>query len=687
MGASYFQMLHFLALARNRKKSLEDEMSTRGSHFLAALTLVALSLTSGPVSAQIGGGPVDIQLFRPAMDSKGYITLNASQVLGHLDLSFGLVINYAMNPLNMASDETMSGVWCVTGVGACKIGDATHRAARYDINNLITGHFQAAIGLFKHFEVGIGFPVGVWTGDTEPNPSADAEGDIDVQGIGDLGLHLKGRILNTSKHPLGLGVITSIYFPTGDDGAFMGSGRFTIAPTIIVDKEFLRGRVRLALNLGGRFRTGTDSWKDTGRVCADAGTTPPGSKKPCGTITSREMDGLPSGKKEQFLETSHHFTYGVGAAFAIVPQRFALVAEVMGQSNFGGLENMNHAAELLVGAKLYLGRNSYFCFGVGRGLHDGSANHQYGAPDFRVFANFIFEPSIGDRDGDGLKDDVDKCPDDPEDFDDFEDTDGCPDPDNDRDGIFDEDDSCPNEPEDKDGREDDDGCPEADVLDRDGDGIPDEKDSCPDDPEDQDEFEDKNGCPDPDNDKDGILDVDDLCPNKPEDKDGFEDKDGCPDPDNDKDRILDVDDTCPNEPETYNGHEDEDGCPDKGKVIVHQGRIEILEKIYFETDKAIIKPVSFPLLDAIIKTLKGNPQILQIEIQGHADERDSHAHNLKLTDDRAHSVKSYIVNKGIDPHRLMAKGYGETRPVDKRHNEEAWSKNRRVEFVILKRAD
>jgi len=181
--------------------------------------------------------------------------------------------------------------------------------------------------------------------------------------------------------------------------------------------------------------------------------------------------------------------------------------------------------------------------------------------------------------------------------------------------------------------------------------------------------------------------VDDLCPNKPEDKDGFEDKDGCPNPDNDKDRILDVDDTCPNEPETYNGHEDEDGCPDKGKVIVHQGRIEILEKIYFETDKAIIKPVSFPLLDAIIKTLKGNPQILQIEIQGHADERDSHAHNLKLTDDRAHSVKSYIVNKGIDPHRLMAKGYGETRPVDKRHNEEAWSKNRRVEFVILKRAD
>jgi outer membrane protein OmpA-like peptidoglycan-associated protein len=232
-----------------------------------------------------------------------------------------------------------------------------------------------------------------------------------------------------------------------------------------------------------------------------------------------------------------------------------------------------------------------------------------------------------------------------------------------------------------------DGCPDSVVMDRDGDGIPDDKDKCPDDPEDKDGFEDEDGCPDPDNDKDGILDVDDLCPNEPEDKDGFEDEDGCPDPDNDKDRILDKDDKCPNEPETYNGFEDEDGCPDKGRVVVHKGRIEILDKIYFETDKAIIKPVSFPILDAIAATLKGNPQILLVEIQGHADERGSDDHNLKLTDDRAHSVQKYLTDKGIDAGRLKAKGYGETRPVDKRHNEEAWSKNRRVEFVILKRAD
>ena len=658
-------------------------MRTRGTsiNLVVALALVAVSLGApGVVSAQKGGGPIDLQLFRPAMDSKGYITLNASQVLGHLDLSFGLVVNYSYKVLDFNSDygigkynndKVIKTPWCKSGTTYCSPGDEAHIPSRYLVENMITGHFQAALGLFKHIEVGIGIPVTVWFGDTDPDPTSGGVGEVDAQGVGDLGIHVKGRILNTSKHPLGLGLIASVYVPTGDEEAFLGSGRVTIAPTVILDKEFFRGRLSLAMNLGVRIRTGTDTWTDDRECTPQAGT-----YNKCGT-----------GKE---LTTSNHLTFGVGATLAIVPQRFSLVGEIVGQTGFDNFADpaaYNSALEFLGGFKLFLGRNSYFGIGVGRGLRGEVYNHQYGQPSVRIFAAFIFEPSIGDRDGDGIKDDVDKCPDRAEDFDDFEDLDGCPDPDNDRDGIPDEEDKCPNEPEDKDGIEDGDGCPEADVLDRDGDGIPDSKDKCPDDPEDKDNFEDEDGCPDPDNDKDGILDVDDLCPNKPEDKDGFEDKDGCPDPDNDKDRILDKDDACPNEPETYNGYQDEDGCPDKGKVIVHKGRIEILEKIYFETDKAVIKPVSYPILDAVAKTLKGNPQILLIEIQGHADERGSDDHNMKLTSDRAHSVKAYIVNKGLDAVRLSAKGYGETRPVDKAHNEEAWSKNRRVEFVIKKRVE
>ena len=171
----------------------------------------------------------------------------------------------------------------------------------------------------------------------------------------------------------------------------------------------------------------------------------------------------------------------------------------------------------------------------------------------------------GDRDGDGILDNVDKCPDDPEDKDGFEDEDGCPDPDNDKDGILDTKDKCPNEPEDKDG------------------------------------FEDEDGCPDPDNDTDGIPDEDDKCPNEPEDKDGFEDEDGCPDPDNDKDGVPDAADKCPNDP----GPPDNDGCPKKYEhIVVTQEKIELKQKIFFDTDKATIQPRSFSLLDEIAAVLE-----------------------------------------------------------------------------------
>jgi len=133
--------------------------------------------------------------------------------------------------------------------------------------------------------------------------------------------------------------------------------------------------------------------------------------------------------------------------------------------------------EVVGGIKLFTERNSYLMLGGGVRYTTG-----FEAADQRAFLGFVFEPSIGDRDGDGIKDDVDQCPDDPEDFDGFKDEDGCPDPDNDNDGILDVDDRCPNVPEDREGFQDQDGCPEAKDGDRDGDGIPDSKDKCPDEP-------------------------------------------------------------------------------------------------------------------------------------------------------------------------------------------------------------
>ncbi len=623
---------------------------------IAALMLGAVVLPSRMAAAQ-SGGDVPLDTFKPAMDSRGYLTVNASQVLGHKELSFGIgSLDWGYKMLELGDPDT-----CDQNMGSpC-----------YAINNMITATLIGAFGVKAgpaELEFGVSVPFVIVDGDrgpnslgTTPGPNDDQDFKLSGQGVGSIGLHFKTRFLKTSHKPhIGVGLIASAYLNTSNPKEnWLGEGK--VVPQImgIVDKEFgSRAQLRLAANAGVRIRP-TQTFTDNNAGTNMAPTT--GESVTVGT----------------------EIPFGVGLAYAIAVQKFDVVAELLGSVPVG--DNTNYKPlEAIAGVKLYLARNSFLSLGAGRGLLPGGAN---GAnPDLRAFIGIVFEPNIGDRDGDGIKDDVDQCPDEPEDFDQFEDEDGCPEPDNDRDGILDVDDKCPNIPEDKDGFQDEDGCPEGNKNDRDGDGILDDVDKCPDDPEDFDQFQDEDGCPDPDNDQDGILDVDDLCPNDPEDKDGFEDEDGCPDLDNDKDRILDKDDKCPNEPETYNGFEDEDGCPDRGRVVVTDTSIEILDMVYFELDKAVIKKESYPILDAVAATLQGNPSISLIEIQGHTDEQGNDAYNLDLSDRRAAAVKKYMVDKGVEDKRLTSQGYGETQPLVREKNQAAYAKNRRVAFLILKRA-
>ncbi len=620
------------------------------------LSLAAL-LAVTPAFAGGGdfGADMDINPFRPAMDSRGYITVNASQVLGHKELSFGLVTNWGKSMLTFEQGDNF-----------------------YEVQNVISPTLIAAMG-FKaglEFEIGLSIPFNIMSGDRGPDdnggtptdPNDDSNFKFEGQGLGDIGLHVKTRFLNTSRgRKIGLAVIASVYLPTStESGKWLGDEGVLPQLLGVVDKEFGEtGRLRVAFQTGFRLRTKKQTFVDN----------------------SPGIMGAPNTGKT--LEAGPTIPFGVGVALALKPQKFDVVGEIFGEIPVGG-ENY-FPLEAIAGIKVYLAKNSFLSLGGGVGLLPDKG----GNPDIRAFLGIVFEPSIGDRDGDGLKDDIDKCPDDPEDFDDFEDSDGCPEPDNDLDGILDVDDKCPLEPEDKDGFEDEDGCPEGNKLDRDGDGILDDVDKCPDDPEDKDQFEDEDGCPDEDNDQDGILDVDDLCPDDPEDKDGFKDQDGCPDTDNDGDRILDKDDQCPGKDgeapedtkETYNGVDDEDGCPDRGRVVVTDTKIEILDKVYFEFNRAVIKKQSFPILDAVAATLIGNPDIQKIEIQGHTDERGSAAYNRSLSGKRVAAVKRYLERKGVAGDRLESQGYGEDKPVDTRHNEQAWAKNRRVEFLILKRAN
>ncbi|MCC7382427.1 MAG: OmpA family protein [Deltaproteobacteria bacterium] len=252
-------------------------------------------------------------------------------------------------------------------------------------------------------------------------------------------------------------------------------------------------------------------------------------------------------------------------------------------------------------------------------------------------------------------------------------------PDRDGDGVADDQDACPDTP----GPVKFLGCP-----DRDNDGIPDNVDKCPDVPENVDGFEDEDGCPDAsDRDKDGIADTTDQCPDEPEDKDNYKDEDGCPDPDNDGDGILDVNDKCPDQPETRNNYQDEDGCPDVNPslVVVNRdlGKIEIKQKVFFDTAKWTIKSVSFRLLNEVAEVLKSNPS-MEVLVEGHTDSQGSDASNMKLSQNRAASVREYLIGQGVDAQRLTSIGFGETKPIDENKTAAGRERNRRVEFTIVK---
>jgi outer membrane protein OmpA-like peptidoglycan-associated protein len=255
---------------------------------------------------------------------------------------------------------------------------------------------------------------------------------------------------------------------------------------------------------------------------------------------------------------------------------------------------------------------------------------------------------------------------------------GCPPEkpsDKDGDGILDVDDACPEVA----GAPNDDpkkhGCP----PDRDGDTILDVDDACPEIPGIKHEDPKKNGCP-PDRDGDGIYDADDACPDLPGPKSEDPKKHGCPD--RDGDGFIDPEDQCPDQHAGEKPDPNKPGCP---LVIVTETEIVILEKIEFDFDKATIKPVSDPLLDAVANTLKAHPEIEKLEVQGHTDNKGGPFYNQKLSDSRANAVKQALVKRGIDGKRLTSKGYGQSKPIAPNDTEEGRATNRRVQFQILKK--
>lgn len=763
--------------------------------------VIALSLALPALAQSPRQDSLQVERFRTPIDNNGFGTTEGGNIPDHLEFQAGVVGNYTLNPMVLTGDDNLREPLLAHRIGA---------------------NVLATLGLFDYVSLGVDVPVVLFQAPGTNTALFDQLGvdpSVATFGGGDLKLVPKIRILRDDRHFVSLSLIPAFTLPTalglrlfdgaGLDyaGSYLGEGPlgFSFLPEAVLSTN--QYGVRASGNLQWRLRRQVD-------YLGAAAVTP--------DLTYRLGLGYDFGwlfknvLKMQYPTSLLVYGELFGATTDINP--FGLTDVLLPpppeeEAARAQDRKLNNHLEWSLGVRYHVYWGVHVEAGIGSGLFNG-----YGAPDFRTYGGVRYSFERNDKDGDGLEDDKDACPEEAEDKDQFQDSDGCPDNDNDEDGLPDTSDACPEEAEDVDGFEDGDGCPEPDndkdgtldaedrcpsesgpaqnqgcpISDRDEDGIKDAEDACPDEKgpadrngcplldSDQDGVLDdadkcpqqkgspeRDGCPMPDKDKDGVEDKKDKCPEAPgpveregcpindKDLDGVADEEdkcptkkgpatrqGCPIPDKDGDSVEDKDDKCPDqagppalggcpdkdgdglidsedlcpdspgqaqfrgcgdkdhdgipdnidkcpeEPEIINGVKDDDGCPDKGKVlvVVTKEKIEIREKVFFQTARDAIQRKSFSLLDQVALVLKANPNIAKVRIEGHTDAQGSEELNKDLSERRATSVKLYLMGAGIDAARLDAVGFGEERPIADNGTPEGRAENRRVEFVIVEQS-
>jgi OmpA-OmpF porin, OOP family len=424
----------------NSTRTLFAPVSTRRRRTsLAAVLTTALLGASGSANAEVpvvdnNGDGFDSHLFRPALDSKGFFHTNGTDVLGANDVSFGFIVDY--------------------GFGLLRVRDQG-QSRKFLLDHSIQGTLQFNYGIKNRAAVGLSLPINLMFGEGQVKPDGQAvlpnqwtTSQVAAQNIGAPAIHGKVKILNVEK---GFGLAAGLQLGAPLTKAPREGGadpKFFFWPQLIAEKHLGEtGWFKIGANAGFR-----------GHVVSD---------------TQLELE---DGK----FRDGNRVTYGLGlAARVATPVELAvdtygtiLIADAATKQKFSN--------EVVGGIKLFIEGNSYLMVGGGTRYTPG-----FEAATVRAFIGIIFEPSIGDRDGDGIKDDVDKCIDEPEDFDGVEDEDGCPEPD-----VTYRVPPTPPEPPPK-PKPPEDG-------DRDGDGIPDSRDKCPDVPENYNGIEDEDGCPERD---------------------------------------------------------------------------------------------------------------------------------------------------------------------------------------------
>ncbi len=426
--------------------------------------MITLLLTSAALAQQ--PPRIDIQRFDPIPQPNGFARVWEGDLPDKGAWSAGVAANYAMNPFELGQTD-----------GARSLGIVDH---------MVGVDLAASYSLHERFMLGGTLPVAQLTFESIDTDLYGAIGaNSGLFSLGDATLYAAIGLVNNREAGFGLALVPHVVVPSGTVGSLTAMRSPQVGGDIAVSS---RGKVaRLSLNVGYRYN-----------------------------YTSATVLNLhPDDELRVGLGMGFPLTNGAEIGLELVAAT-NVSPFLMSEVGASVLDPAHTPAELTLSFRPpAAGRLIKPTIGGGPGLTKG-----FGTPDGRGFGMLRVsnwppaeeeeppppppepevveappppQPTVADRDGDGLIDTKDRCPDDPEDWDNWEDRDGCPDNDNDFDKLWDWDDRCPNEPEDRDG------------------------------------WEDEDGCPDPDNDMDGLPDLIDVCPDEAEIYNGFEDDDGCPD--------------------------------------------------------------------------------------------------------------------------------------------------------------
>ncbi|MGE0397771.1 MAG: OmpA family protein [Kofleriaceae bacterium] len=633
------------------------------------IALLGLLASAGIASADPTSG-VDGALFRSAYDSNGIFSLEGARLLPKRDLSLRVLTGWSKSPLDFA----------IPGIGDGGDDRVLDYMITLDMAFGMTLTERLAIGLdFGAYRTATGDGYGVRGryrsgGDVaEPStglialrplsnidPSASPSDNTSYLGDGlagplDARVGLKLNLVTTQK--MALTLVGSMFLPFGEDQMLLGDRGLVWEPKLAFEMRKDRiSATRFIANVGARFRERSmlEAYDpametvDDAKVVLDVG-----SEMVVGAGAMIEMTPRTALAIEAQVLVPLPESTNIGAC-----KRYsgAQCSSVTDADYFGDAKRGDLTLVATAGAQFRVSADVTAQLMVGTG--------QLGArgDDIRTTIGILWAPQpLGaaapgrnDRDGDGVPDGVD---------------------------------GCPQETEDKDGFQDEDGCPDGD---NDGDGIPDAGDQCPDEPEDKDGFKDDDGCREQDNDNDSILDSADKCPDQAEDQDGFEDDDGCLDQDNDGDGFADAQDKCPNDAETVNGVDDDDGCPD---VRITTGPEERADRIDLKGQQVTfnrngtLSPAARQLLGQVATLIKGRKLSIRIEVHvplGTKSKNKAAIAARKRVDkqqaqQRAKTIADYLVGQGVAAQQLQAVGIGSDRPLGT--NAPTDPANERVDFI------